>query len=189
MQHIIDTNKYVKDLDQNFLLSNYYLGLSETDDLLKKVFLEAVVSYPREYLSNVINGIKESFFIQTSYYIAIIHNPFSSNQDHPFQLNKNDIIQNLPWGYALFNVSPSIRCMYDEPIFLKVGLQFFTSWGESVYIPTIIKWLLIVLAMVLVCIDYRKDKKLEPAILYLSMGILVYIFTYLFIQRHIYISR
>jgi hypothetical protein len=172
LQHIINTNKYVKNLDQ-IMLSNYYLGLSETDYLLKKAFLEAAVSYPREYLSNVISGIKKSFFIETSYYIAIIHNSFSSNQEHPFQLNKNDIIQNLPWGYALFNVSPSIACMYDRPIFLKTGLQFFTFWGESVSIPTIIKWLLIVLAIILACIDYRKDKKLKPAVLYLLMGILV----------------
>jgi hypothetical protein len=188
LQYVINKNHYVKDLDQNFLVSNYYLGLSETDDLLKKVFLEAVLKYPKDYLFNVIRGIKESFSIKTSYYIAIIHKPFSSNKDHPFQLNKNDIIQNLPWGYALFNVSPSIRCMYDEPVFLKMGLQFFTSWGEFVYIPTIIKWLLIVLATVLVCIGYRRDKKLEPAILYLSMGILA-IFLLIFLSNVIFIFR
>ncbi len=172
LQHIINAKQHVKDLDTNYLVSNYYLGLSETDDLLIKVFFETIVSYPREYLSNVIRGIKESFFIKTSYYIAIVRNPFSSNPNHPFQLNKDDIIQNLPWGYALFNVSPRIRCMYDKPIFLKRGLQFFTSWGEYVYIPTIIKWVIIFLAILLVCLDYRKDKGLKLAVLYLSMGVL-----------------
>jgi hypothetical protein len=188
LQYIIDKNHYIKDLDHFFLVSNYHLGLSETDDLLKKVFLETVVSYPREYLLNVLKGIKESFVIETSYYIAIIHSPLSSNQDHPLQLNKNDIIQNLPWGYALYNVSSRILCSYDEPVFLKLGLQFFTSWGEFVYIPTIIKWLLIVLAMVLVCIDYRKVKKLEPAILYLSMGLLV-IFLFISLSNLIFTFR
>jgi hypothetical protein len=172
LQNIIKTNHYVKDLDQNFIVSNHYLGLSETDDLLKKVFLETVRTYPKEYLYNVIRGIKESFFIETSYYIAIIHNPFSSNQNHPFQLTMTDIVQNFPWGYALFNVSPTIRCMYEEPIFLKAGLQFFTSWGESINTPTIIKWSLIGLAIVLACIDYRNDKTLELARLYLFMGVL-----------------
>jgi hypothetical protein len=188
LQQIIQTNQYVKDLEQNFLIANFYLGLPETDDLLKKVFLETVLSYPKEYLSNVIRGIKESFFIKTSYHIAIIHKPFSSNLDHPFQLNINDIVQNLPLGYALFNVSRHIRCMYDEPIFLKAGLNFFTSWGEFVYIPTIIKWLLIVLAIVLLCIEYRKDKKLEPAILYLSMGVLA-IFLLIFLSNLIFTFR
>lgn len=188
LQHIINTKRYVKDLEQNFLIANYYLGLSETDNLLKKVFLEAVLGYPKDYLFNVITGIKEAFFIKTSYYIAIIHKPLSSNQDHPFQLDRNDIIHNLPWGYALFNVSRYIRCMYDEPIFLKAGLEFFTSWGESVYIPTIIKWLLIILAIVFVCIDYRSDKKLEPAILYLSMGTPV-IFLLICLSNLIFVFR
>ncbi len=173
LQNIISAMKNVRNIEVNILLSDYYLGLSETDHLMEKVFLEAVASYPSEYVSNVIAGIKESFFIETSYYIAIIHKPFSSNQDHPFQLNMNDTIRELSWGYALFKVSPSIRCMYDEPIFLKAGLQYFTFWGEYVYIPTIIKWLIIVLAMVLACVDYGKDKNRKSTILYLSMGSLV----------------
>jgi hypothetical protein len=154
------------------LIANFYLGLLETDDLLKKIFFEAVIRYPREYLLNVIKGIKESFFIETGYYIAIIQKPFSSNPDHPLQINRNDIIRHLSWGYALFSVSPLLLCSYDEPVFLKKGLPFFTSWGESVYIPTILKWAFIFLAMLLASMEYRKDKRSKPTFLYLSMGIL-----------------
>lgn len=172
LQTIINSRQNLKGLGY-FMVSYYYLGLSETDSLLGKVFFEAVISYPKEYLLGVIEGIKESFFIETSYYIAIISNPFSSDPDHPFQLNRNDIIRNLPWGYALYNVSSSIRCMYDEPIFLKSGLHFFSSWGERVNIPTIIKWLCIFLGTVLAYIGYKKDKRFGPDILYLSLGIMV----------------
>ena len=38
LQNIINTNHYVKDLDQNFIVSNHYLGLSETDNLIEKSF-------------------------------------------------------------------------------------------------------------------------------------------------------
>jgi hypothetical protein len=155
-----------------FMASYYYLGLSETDSLLEKVFFETVTSYPREYLLSVVDGIKEAFLIETSYYIAIISNPHS---DHPFQLNKDDIIRDLGWGYALYNAPPGtmIRCMYDEPIFLKSGLQFFSSWGERVNIPVIIKWLFIFLGTVLAYMGYRKDKRFKPYILYLSLGVMV----------------
>lgn len=169
LQTIINTKQNLRGLN-SFFLSYIFLGLSETDSLLEKVFFEAVASYPKEYLLHVIEGVKEAFFIDTSYYIAIISNPHS---DHPFQLNKNDIIQNLPWGYALYNVSSRIRCMYDEPVFLKSGLQFFSSWGEWVNIPTIIKWLCIFLGTVLAFIGYKKDKRFGPDILYLSLGIMV----------------
>jgi hypothetical protein len=177
LQVIINEKQNLKGLHllghPTIFLSSIFLGLSETDSLLEKVFFESVVRYPKEYLLHVLKGVKESFFIQTSYYIAIISNPFSSDPDHPFQLNKDDITQNLPWGYALYNVSSNIRCMYDEPIFLKSGLQFFSSWGEQVNIPVIIKWLFIFLGTVLAYIGYRKDKRFKPYILYLSLGIMV----------------
>ena len=188
LQYIINTKQYLRGLDQNFLIANFYLGLSETDNLLMNVFLEAAITYPMEYVSHVISGIKESFFMKTRYNMAIIHNPFSSNQDHPFQINRDDIIHHLPWGYALFNVSPHVRCMYDEPVFLKTGLQFFTFWGEFVYIPTIIKWLVIVLAMVLLCIEFKKDKIIRPAVIYLSMGTLV-IFMLISLSSAIFVFR
>ena len=174
MQTIIQTKQNVKGIGQGFWLAYYYLGLSETNSLLTKVFLESVIRYPKEYFLNVVEGIKESFFIQTSYYIAIISNPFSSYPDHPFQLNKDDIIRELGWGYALYDVPPGyIRCMYDEPIFLKSGLHFFSSWGERVNIPVIIKWLFIFLGTVLAYMGYRKDKRFKPYLLYLSLGVMV----------------
>jgi hypothetical protein len=154
----------------DFLLAYHYLGLEETDSLITNVFFESVASYPKDYFLQVIKGIKESFFIETSYYIVIFFNPSSH---HPFQINKNDIIQNLPWGYAFYNVSSLIREMYNEPIFLKSGLQFFTSWGEFVNFPTIIKWFFMILATTFVFIDCRRDQRFKPAILYLFMGIMV----------------
>ncbi|MFO7665618.1 MAG: hypothetical protein R6V76_03265 [Desulfobacterales bacterium] len=169
LQTIINTKQNLRGLN-SFFFSYIFLGLSETDRLLEKVFFETVASYPKEYLLHVIEGIKESLSIETSYYIAVISNPHS---DHPFQLNKNDIIQNLPWGYARYNVSSSIRCMYDEPVFLKSGLLFFSSWGEHVNIPVIFKWFLVILGTVLACIGYKKNKRFGPDILYLSLGIMV----------------
>jgi hypothetical protein len=172
LQMIINTKNDLKG-HIDLWLAYYYLGLAETDSLMMKVFVESVASYPTDYFLEVIKGIKDSFFIETSYYIAIISNPSS---DHPFQMNPRDIIQNLPWGYALYNVSPRIRCMYDEPIILKAGLQFFSSWGEFVNIPTIMKWLFMILACVLAFAAYRRDQRFKPAFLYLSMGIMVLLF-------------
>lgn len=169
LQAIINTKQNLRGLGP-FILSYYFLGLSETDSLLEKVFFETVVRYPKEYLLHVIDGVKKSFFIEVSYYIAIISNP---RLDHPFQLDKNDIIQNLHWGYALYNVSKNIRCMYDEPIFLKSGLQFFSFWGEQVNIPVIIKWLFIFVGTVLSYVAYRKDKGFKSHLLYLSLGVMV----------------
>lgn len=173
LQQIIDSLEHVRDIEVNILLSYYYLGLPETDLLMERAFLEAVLRYPGEYLANVVRGIKESFFIEPSYHVAILHKPHSSNRDFPFQLNMSDIVQDLPWGYALFNASPNVRCMYDEPVFLKAGLHFFTFWGEYVYIPTIFKWLTIVLALVIASVGYRKNKDRESAVLYLSLGSLI----------------
>jgi hypothetical protein len=171
LRTIIKTKQNVKGIKPAmYMNSYYYLGLPETDSLLEKVFFETVASYPKEYLLNVMEGVRESFFIETSYYIAVLSNPHS---DHPFQLNKNDIIRNLPCGYALYNVSSSIRCMYDEPIFLKSGLQLFSSWGEYVNLPVIIKWIFIFLGTVLAYMGYRKDKRFKLHILYLSLGVMV----------------
>ena len=188
LKKIIDSLERVRGIEDNILIAYTYLGLSETDRLMKRVFLEAVLHYPGEYLSNVIGGIREAFFIETSYHIAIIHNPQSSNRDHPFQLDMNDIVQDLPWGYALFNVSRHIRCMYDEPLFLKAGLRFFTFWGEYVYIPTIFKWLTIVLALVLACAGYRKDENMKSAFLYLSLGSLV-VFSLILLSNMVFTFR
>jgi len=185
LQTIINTKNNLRGHGVDLLLAQCYLGLAETDSLMIKIFIESVASYPKDYFLHVIKGIKNSFFIETSYYIAIIFNPSS---DHPFQINKNDIIQNLPWGYALYNVSPLIRCMYDEPIILKSGLQFFSSWGEFVNIPTIIKWFSIILATVIVFVAYRRDQRFNPAILYLSMGIMV-LFLFIVLCNLIYIFR
>jgi hypothetical protein len=169
LQSIINEKQNLRGLDSVFL-SSIFLGLSETDSLLEKVFIESAIRYPKEYLLHVFKGVKESFFIQPSYYIAIVSNPFASDPDHPFQLNKDDIIQNLPWGYALYNVSANIRCMYDEPIFLKSGLHFFSSWGEQVNIPVIFKWFLIILGTVVACIGFKKDKRFGIDIIYLLLG-------------------
>jgi hypothetical protein len=166
-------------------LAYYYLGLAETDRLMIKVFFESVTSYPKDYFLHVVEGIIDSFFIETSYYIAIISNPSS---DHPFQMNPQDIIQNLPWGYALYNVSPPIRCMYDEPIILKAGLQFFSSWGEFVNIPTITKWLFMILACTFAFAAYRRDQKFKPEFLYLSLGIMV-LFFYVTLINLIHVFR
>lgn len=174
LQSIIHTKQNLKGIGPEFWLAYYYLGLSETNSLLTKAFFESVIHYPKEYFLHVVEGIKEAFFIQTSYNIAIIFNSSSSDPDHPFQLNKDDIVRDLGWGYALYNAPPGyIRCMYDEPIFLKSGLHFFSSWGEWVKIPIIIKWLFIFLGTILAYMGYRKDKRFKPYILYLSLGVLV----------------
>ena len=169
LQSIINTKQNVRGLD-SFFLAYYFLGLPETDRLLEKVFLETVIRYPKEYLLQVLKGVKDSFFIETSYYIAVIGNPRS---DHPFQVNENDISQNLSWGYARYNVSKAIRCMYDDPIFLKPGLHFFSVWGEWVNIPVIIKWIFVFLGTVFAFIAYRRDKSSKSHILYLSFGVMV----------------
>ena len=129
-----------------------------------------MIRYPKEYLLQVLKGVKESFFIETSYYVAVIGNP---NSNHPFQLNKNDIIQNLPCGYARYHVSKAIRCMYEDPVFLKSGLHFFSLWGERVNIPVIIRWIFIFTATLLAFIAYRKDRSCKSHILYLSLGFMV----------------
>lgn len=169
LQAILKSKQNVRGLD-SFFLAYYFLGLSETDRLLEKVFFETVARYPKEYLRQVCEGIKEAFLIETSYYIAVIGNPRS---DHPFQLNENDIIQNLPWGYARYNVSKNIRCMYDDPVFLKPGLRFFSFWGERVNIPVISKWIFVFLGTILAFIAYRRDKSCNSHILYLSLGVMV----------------
>jgi len=173
LQEILQTEGQGRDLEQNFLISDFYLGLRETDDLLKRVFLEAILRYPKDYIGDVLGGIKESFFLKTSYYIATVRNPGSSNPEHPFGLEMKDVVRHLPWGYALFNVSSDLRCMYEAPVFLKAGLLFFTAWGENFYIPTIVKWVVVLLALVVVTRGSLRDGELEPGLLYLSMGALV----------------
>ncbi|MFH0958388.1 MAG: hypothetical protein V1897_06755 [Pseudomonadota bacterium] len=168
LQSIINAKQNLRGR-RSYMLSYYFLGLLETDSLMEKVFLETVSHYPKEYLLQTMECIKGAFFIDNSYYIAVIRNPHS---DHPFQLENNDIIANLPWGYARYNVSPIIHCMYDSPVFLKSGLHFFSFWGENVNIPVIFKWFLIILGTVLACIGYKQDKRFGPDILYLFMGIM-----------------
>ena len=169
LQAMIEKRQNLRGHD-SFFLSYYFLGLSETDRLLEKVFFETVIRYPKEYLLQVLKGVKESFFIETSYYVAVIDH---SNSNHPFQLNKNDIIQNLPYGYARYHVSKAIRCMYEDPVFLKSGLHFFSLWGEQVNIPVIIRWIFIFTATLLAFIAYRKDRSCKSHILYLSLGFMV----------------
>jgi len=169
LQAIIESKQNWRGHD-SFFLSYYFLGLLETDRLLEKVFFETVACYPKQYLREVLEGIKEAFFIEVSYYIAVIGNPRSP---HPFQLNEKDIVQDLPWGYARYNVSKGIRCMYDDPVFLKAGLHFFSLWGERVNIPVIGKWIFVFLGTFLAFIAYRKDKSDKSHILYLSLGVLV----------------
>ncbi|MBA4369019.1 MAG: hypothetical protein C0403_15425 [Desulfobacterium sp.] len=190
LQDIIHAKQDVKGIEPaNFMLAYYYLGLLETDSLLTKAFFESVIRYPKEYFLDVVKGIKEAFFIQTSYYIAVIFNP-SSDRGHPFQIKKDDIIRDLGWGFALYNAPPgsSIACMYDEPIFLKSGLHFFSSWGERVNIPVIIKWLFIFLGTVLAYIGHRKDKRFKPYILYLSLGVMV-LFLFILESNLIWVLR
>ncbi len=169
LQTMIEKRQNLRGHD-SFFLSYYFLGLSETDRLLEKVFFETVIRYPKEYLLQVLKGVKESFFIEISYYVAVIGNP---NSNHPFQLNKNDIIQNLPCGYARYHVSKAIRCMYEDPVFLKAGLHFFSLWGERVNIPVIVKWIFIFTGTLLAFISYRKDKSCKSHIVYLSLGVMV----------------
>jgi hypothetical protein len=167
LQSIIEGKQTLRGL-KSYFLSYIFLGLPETDSLLKNVFLENVGKYPLEYLSHVLRSIKDSFFIETSYYIAVIGN---CGMGHPFLLNKDEIIQNLPWGYVHYNAHKVIRCMYERPVFLKAGLYFFSCWGQYVYIPVIFKWLVIILGTILAFIGYKKDGRFGPAVLYLSMGI------------------
>jgi hypothetical protein len=176
LRTIIQTKQYGRGIKPAmFMASYYYLGLSETDSLLEKVFFEVVASYPKEYFMEVVKGIKDAFFIETSYYITTVGTPFSSGPDHPFQVKKDDTLRDVGCGYVLFNAPAGsiIHCMYDDPIFLKSGLQFFSAWGKWVNIPVIIKWLFIFLGTVLAYIGYRKDKRFKPYILYLSLGVMV----------------
>ena len=66
-----------------------------------------------------------------------------------------------------------ITCMYDNPVFLKAGLYFFSFWGERVNIPVIIKWAFVFLGTVFAFIAYRRDKSGKSHILYLSLGVMV----------------
>ena len=63
--------------------------------------------------------------------------------------------------------------MYDNPVFLKAGLYFFSFWGERVNIPVIIKWAFVFLGTVFAFIAYRRDKSGKSHILYLSLGVMV----------------
>jgi hypothetical protein len=184
LQSIINSKQDLRGR-RSYMLSYIFLGLLETDRLMEKVYVETVSHYPKEFLLQTMESIKGAFFIDNSYYIAVIRNPHS---DHPFQLENNDIIANLPWGYARYNATPIINCMYDSPVFLKSGLHFFSFWGENVNIPVIFKWFLIILGTVLACIGYKQDKRFGADILYLFMGIMTIVLL-IILSNVIYIFR
>ena len=176
LESILLEKQEVRGLD-SYMLSYHFLGLQETDRLMEKVFAESVARYPKAYLREVMKGIKRAFLIHTgrhyteNYYIAILSNPGSK---HPFQLDGDNIADDLCWGYARYNVSPSIACMYDDPVFLKSGLTFFTWWGKRLYdIPVIIKWVIVFAGVIMACIGYRSKRVGQAHILYLSLGIMV----------------
>jgi len=64
--------------------------------------------------------------------------------------------------------------MYDDPVFLKAGLAFFTWWGKRLDdIPVIIKWVIVFTGAIMACIGYRRKRAEQSHILYLLLGIMV----------------
>jgi len=172
LQSLVSEKQTLRGL-KAYNLSYIFLGLPETDGLLKKVFWENVGKYPVVYLRHVLRSIKDAFSIETSNYIAVIG---KCGEGHPFLLHKDEVIETLSFGYARFNAPHIIRCMYDDPVFLKAGLHFFSCWGQKVYLPVIVKWMVIVWGTLLALVGYKKDQKFGPVILYLTMGIMAIVF-------------
>lgn len=161
---------HLKDLRNNYLVSGYLLGLPATDTLLTMMLLEAIASYPKQYLLNVFDGIGKSLILTASYYAPILKNPQS---DHPFQLDDRQIRFVSPGGYAYYSLPDPMRCLYDEPVFLVSGLIFFSRWLDYFHMPTLAKWILLFMGLLCTVLHYRTGLMKQPEMLYMTMGMLV----------------
>jgi hypothetical protein len=104
----------------------YYIGLAENDALGKKVFLEAVVKYPWNYLANVMKGFVQSLRVQKEkppFLSVLVDGPekvelagirlFSRQFYHHTEKNRNvnygELIRLWEPGIVLFSVLAKFR--------------------------------------------------------------------------------
>ena len=143
LNQIIKENPEIKSHFGNQLLISYYIGTQESDELGTKVFYEAVMAEPTNYLKSAWNGFLNSFLIISK------ANNFPLNQKLGWGILQRPKAVNLEThmtkkgklGFSLIRTKRSRSIHYKRSILWVPGVNFFSVLSQIFNYWILFGWL------------------------------------------------
>jgi hypothetical protein len=158
------------------IIDAYYLiGLKEVEQIGLRVFIETIKNNRLSYLLNVTTGSFKSLNVDSELLFFKISTEKTQNRKKDIIYTEDSSIEKIYLGYGYYNYNfknskNPLNRLYLEPVFWRPGIKFFNTWAYLTP-PTILKWLLVILSLLMIFYHKFKFKK-EDFKLFIALGAL-----------------